>query len=380
MSFSQIKKDVNFLISGEIAGRDSGMLVLSYLNKYQKYSVDTAKIKDGKFNFSMAISEPTMAYLIGKTTSSSMEDPNRTIIFLEPNNLDIHLTESQFNNVVVKGSKTQAEYENLNNIQLPYRNRRRSILKSLDSVENLINVSGSTDNLTTRLSLLKNEWSKNSNNLINGEFQFIFKNPNSVISAFLMNSLISRQLLSVDSAIKILASLSPIVRSSTIGKQTQSAIDKKLMLVTGNDAPKFRAKDIDGKIIASEDYKGKNFILLDFWASWCSPCHDQAPYLNKLYDKYRQGGLEIIGISADQNREIWKKAISKDKTERWVHLLMSEEIVPSGVEKMTKRFAVGSYPLLLLIDKKGTIVYMDNGFGGEEQFNTLDALLSKSKD
>jgi len=378
ITFSQVKKDVSILISGKIAGRDSGMLFLSYLNMYQKFSTDTAKIKDGKFTFDIAISEPTMAYLIGKTTTRSMEDPNRTIIFLEPNNLDIHLTEGQFNKIVVKGSKTQTEYENLNNIKLPYINRRRSILKSLDSVRNLIKVSGSTDSLITKLNLLENDWRKNYDNLTKEELQFVLKNPNSVISAFLMGSLIGGKSLPIDSASKIFSSLSPIVRSSTIGKQTKSAIDQKRKVITGNDAPKFRAKDIDGNIITSEDYKGKKIILLDFWASWCGPCHEQAPYLNKLYDKYRQKGLEIIGVSADNNREKWGKAISKDKTERWVHFLLNDEVVPPSEERMNLRFAVNAYPLLLLVDKKGVIIYRGDGFSGEEQFNTLDALLFKS--
>ena len=73
-------------------------------------------------------------------------------------------------------------------------------------------------------------------------------------------------------------------------------------LTRGSPAPEFSVITLDGKQLDLAGYRGK-VILLDFWATWCGPCRDEIPLFVQLQDKYRDRGLQIIGISMDDGPE-----------------------------------------------------------------------------
>src|ERR1700757_2893630 len=68
---------------------------------------------------------------------------------------------------------------------------------------------------------------------------------------------------------------------------------------SGNAAPDFTVTDIDGKKLALSDLRGK-VVLLDFWATWCTPCKIEIPWFMEIQKKYQQKGLEVIGVSLDE--------------------------------------------------------------------------------
>src|SRR3974390_64998 len=67
---------------------------------------------------------------------------------------------------------------------------------------------------------------------------------------------------------------------------------------SGNAAPDFTVTDLTGKKLSLADYRGK-VVLLDFWATWCTPCRAEIPHFVKFQEKYRDQGLQVIGISMD---------------------------------------------------------------------------------
>jgi cytochrome c biogenesis protein CcmG/thiol:disulfide interchange protein DsbE len=67
-------------------------------------------------------------------------------------------------------------------------------------------------------------------------------------------------------------------------------------------APDFSLPDLNGGHLQLSAYRGK-VVLLDFWATWCDPCRDEVPHFSELQDKYRDQGLQIIGISMDDGPE-----------------------------------------------------------------------------
>ncbi|MEN9001521.1 MAG: TlpA disulfide reductase family protein, partial [Flavobacteriales bacterium] len=119
----------------------------------------------------------------------------------------------------------------------------------------------------------------------------------------------------------------------------------------GKKAPMLILPGVDGIDLSLSDFQG-NFILLDFWASWCAPCRAEHPRLVKLYEEYQKRGFEIYSISLDKDKEKWLKAIAKDKLSWQAHasnLKMFE--CPS-----VKLYEVQALPFNVLIDREGYVL------------------------
>ena len=115
-------------------------------------------------------------------------------------------------------------------------------------------------------------------------------------------------------------------------------------------------KSSDGTEINLSSFRDKDYVLFDFWASWCAPCRASVPELKKLYKKYHQKGLEIISIGSSLSdlKGDWAKASQKDGLNRWVSIF-SEPPYPAGKDIGIK-YGVTAIPTTILIDKKGEII------------------------
>ncbi|MES2276882.1 MAG: redoxin domain-containing protein [Bacteroidota bacterium] len=118
----------------------------------------------------------------------------------------------------------------------------------------------------------------------------------------------------------------------------------------GHKAPEFSINGLDGKPVKLSDYKGK-YVLLDFWASWCGPCRQEMPNVVKQYTAYKDKGLNILGISLDEDKGAWVKAI-KDLNMPWAQA--SELQKWDGATE--KLYNVQAIPANFMIDPQGTIV------------------------
>jgi len=114
--------------------------------------------------------------------------------------------------------------------------------------------------------------------------------------------------------------------------------------------------------IMSEIKKNK-LTLIDFWASWCGPCRQEMPFMVGLYEKYQSKGLGIVGISLDNDRDAWIKAIT-DLGIKWAQ--MSD--LQGWQSAAAKAYKVESIPHILIVDQQGKI--LARGLRGEklEQF------------
>ena len=104
----------------------------------------------------------------------------------------------------------------------------------------------------------------------------------------------------------------------------------------------------------SEILAGDQPVMIDFWASWCGPCRREMPNVVAAYEKYHAKGLDIVGLSFDNEKEAWVEAI-KELNMPWIHLsdLQGWQTVASDT------YGVKSIPASLLVDPEGTIVARD---------------------
>lgn len=130
--------------------------------------------------------------------------------------------------------------------------------------------------------------------------------------------------------------------------QARMAILEKVAV--GQPAPDFAMSDSLGNDIRLSDFKGK-YVLVDFWASWCGPCRRENPNVVKLYNQFKDKNFTILGVSLDNKRENWMKAIADDQL-TWNHVSDLEGWKNSAA----KLYGVNSIPHTVLIDAEGTII------------------------
>jgi len=118
----------------------------------------------------------------------------------------------------------------------------------------------------------------------------------------------------------------------------------------GSKVPDMSQKTPDGETVSLSDFKGK-YLLIDFWASWCAPCREFNPEMVKLYNKYHDMGLDILGISLDKNAEDWKKAITDDGLV-WHHV----SDLKYWDNEISRYFGINSIPAIILVDRDGGII------------------------
>jgi thiol-disulfide isomerase/thioredoxin len=137
------------------------------------------------------------------------------------------------------------------------------------------------------------------------------------------------------------------LKATQLGLKIANTLKSRISSKKGNESPDFSLIDINNKEISSSKLKGK-YILLDFWASWCLPCLQLTPQIQKIREEYPQNKLEIISISLDTNYASFLKALKKTNTS-FLHIFGNQEII--------KNFAVSSIPQYILINPNGQVIY-----------------------
>jgi len=140
-------------------------------------------------------------------------------------------------------------------------------------------------------------------------------------------------------------------------------------LSVGNLAPEIELNNPEGNPIKLSSIRG-NYVLIDFWASWCRPCRAENPNNVKLYKKYHDKGFEIYAVSLDKSKDAWVKAISDDNL-TWIHVSDLKYWESEGA----KIYGVRGIPHTVLLDREGRI--LATGLRGRDLENKLEELFGK---
>ena len=367
-----MKSDNHFLVEGKVIGIDTGLVSISYPNKAGKWFNDTAYLQNGHFSFKGAVDDPTHTYLFNNIDTDAEKKPE---IFLEPGEITILLSTKDFSRPKVTGSHTQYELDTLNRQKEPIYSKLKVLSNTLTVLSEANNKGGTSKKLTEQIYKVKGRMKTYSTALMHKDFAFIRNHPGSYLSAYLLGAYTGKE--SLKDSLKIFyKSLNPEIQNSLYGQEVYAHLyTKELPIINiGDVAPNFSKTDINDHKISLSSFKGKSYVLLDFWASWCGDCLAITPHIKDLYKEYHPKGLEIIGITCDYNKAPWKAAVVKEGINDWYQIFPDPDREIGGND-LQKAYGLTFIPALFLLDKDGRVVGI---YKGSNHIKDLDHKLKEA--
>ena len=127
----------------------------------------------------------------------------------------------------------------------------------------------------------------------------------------------------------------------------------KAQIALGQSAPDISLPNANDSIVHLSSLKGK-VVLIDFWASWCEPCRQSNPQTARLYKKYKEQGLEVVGVSIDNKKQEWLQAVKSDKLS---FIQVNDD--NGWAAPVANDYGVNEIPSTFLVNKEGKIIAID---------------------
>ena len=360
-AFSQQQLDSKqFSLTGTTNLKDGEIIFLQYggIN-------DSTIVKNGKFFFKGFVDEPTFA-AINNGKTNVLDGPKAVRLFIEPVKMDIIVSKDKFYKAKLLGSETQQALDEIN-----LKDKYDSIREGLEFWVTKIQKEGSTELSKVSLDSIYGKRSELFNIINTRKLTYLKDNPKSYLSPYL---LVAQNSLPQDSIRFYYNLLSPVVQNSAWGRMVYKQLNYKSLSNVGQYAPVFKANSLTNEEILLSNFKDKQYVLLDFWGTWCVKCRELSPDLISFYKKYQTKGLEIISIAYDHDRQAWKNAISLDKTGLFKHVLLKDVSPVESNDGLLTQYSIGAFPTFILIDKEGKIAGRYVGSGNEFQIDLKNKL------
>ncbi|MDR0509924.1 MAG: AhpC/TSA family protein [Rikenellaceae bacterium] len=323
-------------IEGRVAGLKNGSKIYLLDNSAQT-KVDSATLAGGKFGFRLANDYPDRAFL--------SIDGKRYPFIKEQGKIVVVVDLVGDGTFTVSGTETNNRIKALNDGLAGYNGQLKELNSKLSALRSEGN--GKTPVFDSLYAVYQSVYEKRSEQTA----QTVRESANTIFAAYQLNnnaySLTTPQM--VDSVLTI-------VGSAPANAFTDKLKERRAILAAtaiGQPALDFTQERPDGTPFTFSSLKGK-LVLIDFWASWCGPCRAENPNVVKTYNRFREHGFEIVGVSLDNDRDKWLKAIEKDGL-AWVHV----SDLQYWNNAVSKSYGVNAIPHTVLVDQNGIIIAKD---------------------
>jgi len=374
-SFLPASAQKSYKVTANIKGQDDYKLNIVYTTA-DGHKTDTVLSRNGdSFTFSGNVKEPVVGTFMSRHPGSKFEivkggmfmpAPNLEILLSENTDVQITGNADELYKAVVKGDKANEELNAFRQKEMPLVTQIWELRKKSAGMRN-------PGDSNARKAIVA-EINTATGQLTATRKQFVATHPSSFVSVMLLARLQG----DYDAAAyeKAFNGLRPAYKTTYLGKYVASRISGDKATTEGAAAINFTKIDNHGEPFTLSSLKGK-YVLLDFWGSWCGPCRASHPHLKEVYAKYKDKGLEIVGIAAEKSDNLeeakknWLSAIQQDGI-NWIQVLNNYNKATSD---LTMAYGISGFPTKILLDKNGKVLFKLVGDGGDELDQKLKGAL-----
>ena len=329
MTLAACNAQSGYKVTGTVEGMPDGKAIIATVNGSSLDTLAKADVKNGSFEFTGNVSEPTGAYIMVIGQRGAIP------FMLENANITVNAGQA---GLTVTGSEGQKIYDQFMAINASAQQEAMKLQQEYQAA----------NGDQAKIQAIQEAYAKLMTDAQAKETELIKANPDSYVSTFVIVSSMGQ--MEYEQLKERYSLLGEKAKASAQGKAIAAQIAKLESTAIGQIAPNFTITTPEGESISLYDIKGK-VKLIDFWASWCGPCRGENPHVVEIYKEYHPKGLEIFGVSLDNNKEAWVKAIADDGLV-WKHGsdLKGWQSAPAQL------YSVTGIPHTVLLDENNKII------------------------